>query len=348
MTDTLVGEKTIALSISQEILTTSVEIPAIPDNIRQIFKMVRQPEEKIDIPEFAQLVESDPGLFTRILQLANSPYYSEVEKIVTLRAAITRIGLKETVNAVCLGFFQKLLPKFPDIEGFSYHDFWAYSWACAVANRRLGHPMLNMDVLPGDLYMAGMRQGLGKLLMAIHYPEQFAGCIAKARQLECPLHEVEKDVFGTTDGLVASRVLKTWQLPANICEGVGFCQMPEQAQPEYILVAGLTQFAGAIANRARIGASGDGMKLELADTFLGQRPNLEISKPEVQDRLVGEIVRELEGKADSMFPQAGGEQNSAGSSPASAKARAPKPKTGPNEIKKEKKGVLGWVKSLLR
>ena len=110
MKDTLVGEKTIALSISQEILTTSVDIPAIPENVRQIFAMVRQPEETIDIPEFAKLVEADPGLFTRILQLANSQYYSEMDKIVSLRAAITRIGLKETVNSVCLQFFQKLLP----------------------------------------------------------------------------------------------------------------------------------------------------------------------------------------------------------------------------------------------
>lgn len=334
MTYSLTGEKTIALSIAQEILTTSVEIPAIPENVQQIFKMVRQPEENIDIPEFAHLVESDPGLFIRILKLANSPYYKEIENIVSLRAAIIRIGLKETVNAVCLGFFQKLLPKFPDIEGFSYNDYWPFSWACAVAARRLGHPALGMDVLAGDLYMAGMLQGLGKLLLAIHFPEKFALCVAEAKQAECPLHEIEREVFGTTDGLVAARVLKTWHLPDNICQGVGFCQMPEQARPEHILIAGLTQFAYSMAGTAGVGSCGDGQLLELPDTFLGLKPKLELAKPRVQVALVKEITSDLTRKAESMFPK--------------PKASVKKKQPAPSKPEPKKKGIMAWVKSLLR
>ena len=115
--------------------------------------------------------------------MANSPFYSEVEKIVSLRAAITRIGLLEIVNSVCLHFFQNILPKFPDIEGLSYNDFWTHSWACAVANRRLGHPNLGMDVLPGELYLSGLLHGIGKLLLAIHYPIEFSGCVKKAKHI---------------------------------------------------------------------------------------------------------------------------------------------------------------------
>ncbi|MCG8689108.1 MAG: HDOD domain-containing protein [Desulfobacterales bacterium] len=343
MTDSLVGEKTIALSLAQEILTTSVEIPAIPENMRQIFQMVRQPEDNIDIPEFANLVESDPGLFTRILQLANSSYYSEVEKITTLRAAITRIGLREAVNTVCLGFFQKMLPKFPDIEGFSYNDFWAFSWACAVAARRLGHPALGMDVKPGDLYMAGMLQGLGKLLFAIHYPRKFADCVAKARKFESPLYEIEKDVFGTTDSLVAARVLRTWNLPANICEGVGFCHMPQHAEPDYILVAGLVEFAYAIAGNCGIGANGDGNLIELPNTFLGQKPKLSIAKPETQEALTDELTRSLQKKAGSMFPKSGASKPGTRTSSARTKKQAPS-----RQAPKKKSGVMGWVKSLFR
>ena len=230
MGNKLVGEKTIAFSIAQEILTTSVNIPTIPANGTKIIAIVRQPTDQIDIPRFIKLVESDPGLFTRILQLANSPFYTEIDKIVSLRVAITRIGLVEIINSVCLYFFQKMLPKFPDLDGFSYDKFWSHSWACAVANRRLGHPNLEMGVLPGELYMTGMLHGVGKLLMAIHYPNEFSLCLKKARDLKLPLHQVEKDVFGTTDALVASNVLKSWNLPDNVCEGVAFHQMPELAR----------------------------------------------------------------------------------------------------------------------
>ena len=60
METTLVGEKTIAFSIAHEILMTSVNIPTIPANGMKILETIRQPEDKINIPSFVKLVESDP------------------------------------------------------------------------------------------------------------------------------------------------------------------------------------------------------------------------------------------------------------------------------------------------
>lgn len=332
MEDSLVGEKTIALSIAQEIMTTSVDIPNIPENVRKIFDLTRGRASDIDIPDFAKLVESDPGLFTRLLQLANSSYYSEIEEIVTPRAAITRIGLQETVDSVCLHCFQKLLPRFPDIKGFSHGDFWTHSWVCAAAGRRLGHPNLDMGVLPGDLYMAGMFSSVGKLLMAIHFPHDFANCIETALRLNAPLYQVEKDIFGTTDGLVAARVLKGWRFPSVICEAVAYHQTPELAPVEYRLMAGLTQFAYCIAGLSGYGTSGDGYTLELNQTFLGQRPGIRLADPRVQDGLVREILTSIEEK---MQPPAKTGSGGGGG------GRTPQKDT------KNKKGVIAWVKSLL-
>ncbi|MCP4671491.1 MAG: HDOD domain-containing protein [Desulfobacula sp.] len=293
MENKLVGEKTIAFSIAQEILSTSTNIPPIPGNGVKILEMARQPIGEIDLSVFAKLVESDPSLFTRVLRLSNSSYYSEMEKIITLRAAITRIGLTEMTNSVCLYIFQTILPRFPTIEGFSYDDYWSHSWACAVANRRLGHPNLGMGVLAGELYITGLLHGMGKLLMAIHFPDQFKKCIIKAREHKLSLYEVEKDVFGTTDALVAARIMKFWNLPPNICAGVAFHQMPELAQPENIIIAGLTQFAYGIAAISQIGNSGDGLNKELSSAYFAQNTNLSISKKEVQDKLVQEILSML-------------------------------------------------------
>lgn len=348
MENTLVGEKTIAFSIAQEILTTSVNIPTIPANGTKILAIVRQPKDQIDIPLFVKLIESDPGLFTRILQLANSPFYTEVDKIVSLRAAITRIGLIEIVNSVCLYFFQKMLPKFPDIEGFSYDNFWTHSWACAVANRRLGHPNLEMGVLPGELYMTGMLHGMGKLLLAIHFPDKFCLCLKRAREMNLPLYKIEKDVFGTTDALVASNVLKSWNLPPSICEGVGFHQMPELAPPEYIIIAGLTQFAYGIAGMSGLGCSGDGLRMDLASTYFGQLPKLKIAKPLVQAKLVKEILDSLKDKSESVMPITAAERTERAE-------RAQRPETKERETfhpmstsartTPVRKGVFGWVKS---
>jgi len=294
MNETIVAEKTISLGLAQDIIFNSVDIPSIPGNIRKIFDMTRLPESRVNIPELAELVESDPGLFSRLLLLANSPLYKAMTRISTPKAAIVRIGIQETINSVCLHFLKKMLPQFPDFQGFSYTDYWSFSWACAVANRRLGHPNLGLDVLPGDLYMAGILSGMGKLLLAIHVPHEFARCIETARRLKCPLYQAEKEILGTTDGLVASQVLKGWHLPPAICEAVAYSQEPERAEPGYRLMAGLTQFADCIARLSGVGASGDDCPQDLSRTFLAQKRQLPLAEPKIQAALVKEICQSLE------------------------------------------------------
>ncbi len=348
MEDALLGEKTIAFSIAHEILSVNLNIPNLPANGIKILNMVRRPKDKIDVPGFVKLLESDPGLYVRILQLANSPYYSEIEKIVSLRAAVTRIGLMETMNTVCLFFFQKLLPKFPDIQGFSYNDFWAHSWACAVANRRLGHPNLDMDVLPGELYMAGMLQGMGKLLLAIYNPKEFTWCLKQARELEQPLEKAELKVFGTTDSLVASKVLTSWELPSNICQAIAYSQKPHLAPPEHIIMAGLTQFAYAIVEDAGVGSSGDGCQTALSDTYFGQLPNLKIAQPAIQEKLVKEIHQSIKGKAQSVTQADIPSESKKSKNHVNNQPRRPQNRTRKNEPKKPlRKKMVGWIKSLL-
>ncbi|MCP4020638.1 MAG: HDOD domain-containing protein [Desulfobacteraceae bacterium] len=343
MGDNLVSEKTIAFSIAHEILSSSVDIPTIPENGARIMSMVRRPLDKIDIPSFAKLVESDPGLFTRVLQLANSPFYAEIEKIVSIRSAIVRIGLTEIVNSVCLYFFQKMLPKFPEIPGFSYDGFWTHSWACAVANRRLGHPNIGMGIMPGELYMTGLLQGMGKLMLAIHFPEDFTKCIKNALEYEEPLNKIEKDVFGTTDCLVAGKVMSAWHLPGNICEGVAYYQTPELAPPEYIIIAGLTQYAYAIAGLSGTGCSGDGILMDVTQTYFGEQSNLILSKKSFQDSLIREILNYLDILSDSVTEPAY-EVASGKAGKAKTVDWRSKKKTGKLPSKK-KKGLMGWIKS---
>lgn len=342
MDDTLLSEKTTAFSIAQEILSTDLNIPTLPANGKKILELIRQPKDRIDVPRFVKLVESDPGLFTRILKLANSPFYSEVDKIVSLRAAITRIGLTEIVNTVCLYFFQKLLPKFPDIPGFSYNGFWAHSWAVAIANRRLGHPHLEMGVLPGELYMAGMLQGMGKLLLAIHYPRHFADCVKQAKNHGQPLDTIERKIFATSDSLIASKVLTSWEMPPNICQAIAYCRRPELAPPEHMIIAGLTQFAYAVVEQSGVGSSGDGSKINISDTCFGKNPKLKIAQPRIQTPLVKEIRHLIQTKAEKIAAM--GDSNR--SEPRSNRYTEDNGGGLERDEKPERTGVLNWVKSL--
>ncbi len=146
---------------------TLFKIPPIPANGPKLMSLIRKPIDDIKVDDFIKIIDSDPGLLSMMLQLANSVYFKGVDEIYSLRSAIARIGLQETINSVNLYFFRRMLPNISEIEGFQTKEYWAFSWSCANAARRLGHQNLGMNAIPGGLYIAGLLHGIGKLILAI-------------------------------------------------------------------------------------------------------------------------------------------------------------------------------------
>ncbi len=202
-----------AKRIALEVMESGDALPALPAASQRLLAMVNQPIDKIDIASFSKTVEGDPALTAKLLQLANSSYFGTLKEIMSVRQAITYIGLEETIASVHTIFFKQALPKFPTIDGFSGKDYWDHSWACATANRMLGHPVHQQmaPAVPCELYIAGLLHGVGKIFLAISRTEQFQQCIQHSRDHKKPLDQVEVDIIGTTDAEIAYIILKNME-----------------------------------------------------------------------------------------------------------------------------------------
>ena len=339
MDDSFLSEKTIAKSMTLEILTSSVKLPPIPTNGTRLLELVQSPMDDIDIPDFAKLVEGDPGLLTSVLKLANSPYYGEIDKISSLKSAITRIGLTETIHSVCLYLFKGILPKFPAVKGFSSLEYWTFSWGCAQANRRLGHPNLGLDIIPGQLYLAGLLHGIGKIMMAIHYPHEFSRCLDMADKLQQPLAKIEKDIFGTTDAFVAANILDAWSLPEPVCNAVLYINMPEKAPETCQDIAALTQLSYFITRLAELGKSGDGDDVDVNSAFICDLKKSRLSDPSIRDQVIEEIIQSIKSKSSIIS----GEPVKQKPRRINTTQRSPQPKTAPPL--KKKKGIFATILS---
>lgn len=339
------AKENIASSIVLDILVSDFKFPPMPANGAKLMTMVQKPVDDIDIPLFVKLIESDPGLFSMVLQLANSIYYRERNEILSLRPAIVRVGLQEIVNCVNLYFFKRMFSKIPVIPGFSADNYWAFSWACATAARRLGHPNIGMNALAGELYLGGLLHGIGKLILAIHHTREFSKCLRLASESGRPLYEVELEQFGTTDAHVASRLMNVWDIPYRICQGVKFCHNPEAAPKETKELAALIQFAYYIASLSRIGSNGDGAMVNLESIWISGQPDLSLLKNNTQERIINETLRTLTERSESVtgvMPQP------------EEQALIPKKPGEKNNHPPEKTSSLskrnrfwGWIKSLL-
>lgn len=283
-----------------EILNSPIILPALPGAGTRLLELARHSVDDIDVGEISRLIEADPGLYVRVLQLANSSYYGTINRITSVRQAIMHIGLEETLYSVQWLFYQNMLPRFPALEGFNARDYWTYAWSCAVANKMLGHPELQVNSLPGELYLAGLFHGIGKVILALHRPIDFQQCIRNSRDFSQTLAESELDIFGTTDTFIAATVMQSWNLPDNLCAAVQFYRSPESADVQYQEIAALTQFAYYLANTSGLGNNGDEFCYDLNNTFIAKNWNSPLAEEKTQKKVVQRIYATLYKKTMSV------------------------------------------------
>lgn len=290
-----------AVAIAHDFLQSGVELPFSSDIGPSLLTLSSQPIENIEVEKLVQLIQVDPGLTTKILQLANSVYFSGLKKIVSLRRAIIQIGLEEAINFIHVVYYRKSLPEFPEIEGFTDNDYWNHSWACALANKMLGHPAVSPGILPGELYIAGLLHGLGKLILALQRPDEFVQCLELSKDFHQPVPEAQIDIIGTTDADIAYELLKTWQLPENVCNAIKYYQNPDEAEEQYQEIAGLTQFAYYLANTSGLGNMMDEFCFDINQTWISAHPTLSLSDEKLRTHISSKIYTALESKSSFLL-----------------------------------------------
>jgi HD-like signal output (HDOD) protein len=271
-----------------KVLEGGASLPPLPANGARLLAALRKPLHQVNVQEIAKLIENDPSLAARVLRIANSAFYGSTNQIKSLSQAIMRLGLVETINTVSFFVLRETLPEFPTLEKYSCEDFWAHSWACAMAGRLLSHPEHRVQVLPGELYMAGLLHGIGKLVLVLHCTEKFGLCLQEARRHNLLLREAEREILGFTDAILGAKLLKAWNLPHSIRTAVGTYPAPNAAAEEHREIAALTQLAHLIANRCGLGHSGDGRDTELERSWYVRQGTGPLAQVETLERIAAE------------------------------------------------------------
>ncbi len=166
-------------------------------------------DERTDAHSLASLVESDPGLTSKLLGLANSAYYGLPHKITTIDRAIVIIGFQE-LQVLALGaglaeiFDINQSPPGMDGEGLWLHSL-AVSWLAKELAQAANYKT------PTEVIVAGLLHDLGKLMLATHLSEEFAG-IARIIKQGVPYYRAEERQ-GLQHAVLGYWLAKRWSLP---------------------------------------------------------------------------------------------------------------------------------------
>ncbi len=188
------------------------ELPTIPSVFLTVNKMLSDPHTSaIDV---GQVVSSDQVIAAKILKLANSAFYGFAGRVNTVPHAIAVLGFNATKNVVLTtGVLSALKLKTP-IDGFNLSAFWKHSAAVGAIARLVAEEFYSQR--KEEAFIAGILHDIGKLILAICSPEDFARCIDLATSKGCLFLDAEKEVLGICHTDISDWVNRRWNLPREI------------------------------------------------------------------------------------------------------------------------------------
>lgn len=198
-------------------------IPSLPDVFHRLQEQLASPEASIE--EVGQTIAKDPAMTAKLLKLVNSAFFGLSRKVSSPSDAAMLLGL-ETIKMLVLWAHVFSAENSPKIPGFSLDSLSVHSMNVGRLAKRIIELERGSMKMRETALTSGLLHDLGKLVIAVNYPEVFAESIEIAQRDNIAFDEAERQVFGTDHAEVGAHLLGLWGLPLELVEVVGFHHRP--------------------------------------------------------------------------------------------------------------------------
>ncbi|VFU18355.1 Phosphodiesterase [anaerobic digester metagenome] len=240
-------------ALKQKIFKTLKDLPPMPQVVQKARKVLSDP--KSSFSDLAKVIESDQGIVTRVLKMANSPYYGLSGSVSSVKHASIVLGTKTLMELLDLACSSEILGQ--TLEGYDLAagDLWMHSLAVANGSQLIArrvNPSLELDA-----FSAGLIHDVGKIILDPYIMERKAEFQSFARERRDTFLSAEKGILGFDHAELASEVCERWQIPRHIVTAIRYHHDPEPTEKDTLSF--IVHLADAAAIMSGIGAGIDGM-----------------------------------------------------------------------------------------
>ena len=201
-----------------DLLAMPAALPSIPKVVALLMSELNRAEP--DLRTVNQLVNTDPSLATRVLQLANSAHFQLAGRVGSVSEALAIMGLthiKSLVSAAALSGAFKAVP------GIAMPQFWRYSLDVAKISRALAG---NVRENQGTAFTAGLIHASGELVMHLGMGDDIRTLDASVAPLDPRRARAEQRTFGFAWGAVGAGLCRSWSFPQQIVDALQYQHAP--------------------------------------------------------------------------------------------------------------------------
>ncbi len=229
--DTTDGEASIIDEIKNEFHHNEVDLPSMPEVALKINQAVQN--EMLDIQKIADIVQTDPMISARAVQVANSAMYAGSQPVQTIKRAVQRIGLR-AMRAIVMSVALKNLytPKSPLIQK-RMKIYYQHSIRVGVICHEITKKIKDFD--KEQAFLAGLIHDIGIVPILIR-ADQHDEVKSNAELLDKLIHALQTKVGATLlkqwgfeeELITAASEAETWDrdaIKADYCDVVQVAQL---------------------------------------------------------------------------------------------------------------------------
>ncbi|KAA6231051.1 HDOD domain-containing protein [Campylobacter sp. LR264d] len=214
-----------------ELLLKSVEVlPPLPDTVMKLRKYTDEAGIEVDTKKVAQIIQADPVVTAKLLQLANSPFYGFTSEITTITQIITLLGIGNIKNIVIANSIRDNFKIDVSPYGLDTQDFLAN---CNEEVNFITHWLGEEDVrLSRSLVPCAMLLRLGIIVFSNFLIQEkkdkfFYALLEKNKFKNITM--VENEILGVDHISFLGFLLHRWNFDESLIESICFVNTPHSA-----------------------------------------------------------------------------------------------------------------------
>jgi putative nucleotidyltransferase with HDIG domain len=189
-------------------------LPSLPKVYWELTAAIAKPEGTVR--EIARVIEQDPIIAARVLQIVNSGYIGLRRSVPSVGEAVNLIG-SEMLRVLVLSstiFGAVVDPR--ELGGLDYQHLQQHS----VVTGRLASRIARSPQLAQRAATAGLLHDLGKVVLAFGFPERFVTIAASLGRTGTCFDQLEGDHLVVSHAAIGGYLLGLWGLPGDVVEAV--------------------------------------------------------------------------------------------------------------------------------
>ncbi|MFH2123069.1 MAG: GGDEF domain-containing protein [Pseudomonadota bacterium] len=188
----------------------NIKLPSPPAIALRILEAVKKGDASFE--ELARIIQVDPALTAKILQVANSSFYSMPKMVNTIEKALSVLGMNVTKN-IALSFVIAKDMNGDNTAGFNFTYFWKRAVTTAVGAELLSSLLHYKN---DDLFVSALLLDIGVLIMYLSSPDEYSQVLDEKRVTEVSIPGSEQKTFGFDHQAVGAELLANWGLPQTL------------------------------------------------------------------------------------------------------------------------------------